>query len=154
MAQSNWVKISDVTNGIVTTLKLRPELEKVMGGTGLRESINEFPTVQVWFVSKDTVSDGGTERATMASGSSKPMRKTSMLYHIDLYTRPRTNLGQDLSELEALIDVIDQVMEDQNRTFFGINGVKAFNHRAEFANFEYNDIKYVGVRWFVNLILF
>ena len=154
MAESTWVKISDITNGIVNTLKMRSELEKVMGGSGLRESINQFPTVQVWFVSKDTTNDGGTERRTMATGSSKPMRKTSLMYHIDLYTRPRTNLGQDLSELEVLIDVIDQVMEDQTRTFFGISGVKAFNHRAEFANFEYNDIKYVGVRWFVNLILF
>lgn len=125
-----------------------------MYGNKLRETIPETPAVQVYFESKDTTSPGGTDRYSMGGAGHAIIRKTTIVIHVDIYVRQRSNIGDEFAAMEELIDEVDDIMERQEGSpYFGIDGVKAYSYRAERVTFEYNKNDYVGVRYFVTLTL-
>lgn len=147
-------KIADLTKGVANELLARPELLRVMSGNEIKETIPDTPSVQVYFQSKQTISPGGNDRISFGAVNRNPIRQTEVLIHCDLYVRQRSNIGDEMAKLEALLDVMDSVMESQNVTpFFGSPGVKSWNFRAERVTFEYNKVDYVGVRYYVTLNL-
>lgn len=127
-----------------------------MSGSDIKETIPETPAVQVYFQTKETVSPGGTDRLTLGGrAAASVIRQTQLVIHVDVYAKQRANIGDEMAKLEALVDVVDAVMELQTGTpYFGIQGVKAYSYRAERVTFEYNKVDYVGVRFFVTLTIF
>lgn len=121
----------------------------------LTESINQYPTIQFYFVSKENSLASQTSKGTFGNQTQNSLRQTTVTFHVDLHVTPRNFINQIYAQTYPLIDEIDLIFEDQiNTPLFGLDGVKAFRYRCEQATFNYNDSVTNGVRWFVEIDLF
>lgn len=142
------ITIIQVCDAIETTLAAAPDL-----GSGATQSMNELsegiadePTVQIYWESSNQDPSGNTDRTTFKAG----VRHTVMNINVDVIARQRRELGEDMGAVARLTDAVVTVLETQdNKPYFGLEGIRAFSWSAERVLFLYGDpeIRYVGSRF-------
>ena len=149
------VSPTSVCNTIANTLW---EIDAVKSGAvqkpgELSEGISDYPTLQVYLESHGQDESGSTDRSSFGGG----VRRTRMTVHVDLYARERRDLGEDMAALLNLVDVVSQKFEEQDdKPYFGLEGIKAFQWDGSRILFTYGDpmVSYVGWRWTITIWLF
>lgn len=150
------VTIAQINTALHNTLSTISGLALSQDYDDLTESLNEYPVMQVYFVSKDNTIASDTSKNTFGSGATgPPIRQTTITFHVDLHVTPRNFINQIFEQTYPLIDAIDLVFEQQyNTPFFGLDGIKAYRYRCEFVNFTYGNVETNGVRWFIEVDVF
>jgi len=117
------VLISDICNGIATTLRTDVDITIVQSYDQLSESINrgDLPLVQVYWESIQWDVTGNTDRTTFGG----KIRTKRAVFHLDLYAATRSHLNENMGDLIAGIDSIIAVLEaEETQPFFGVTGIK------------------------------
>lgn len=119
----------------------------------LREGMQDSPLLQIY---PDTITQdpsGDVDRTTFRA----VVRQSLQVWHLDLYARQRSDLGEDMAILLPLVDAVVDVLEQQDtKPYFGLVGIKAFSWTAQRVNFIYGqpEIGYVGMRFILTLRMF
>jgi hypothetical protein len=120
----------------------------------LTEGMQDIPTLQVyWFSGPKTDPTSGSAQTTFGAG----VRQKSITFHADLYARQRSHIGEDMAALLPLVDAIHNVLESQQKPYFGLAGIKAIESwDPRQVIFEYGDqqINYVGARFVIQVRVF
>jgi hypothetical protein len=148
--------------GRLTTRQMTTAIAAVLDGAGvfkqvqssetLAEGVAETPLVQV-YLEKFDLPETATDRRTFGGrGLEFPRRPRKTRFHVDVYGRQRSQIGQDIATVQDLADQVDASLELQvNKPYFGLTGVEAFTYRAERVVFEYGSVKYAGLRFILEL---
>jgi len=145
------VTIYDTTEAIRSTLEDVAGLAVSTANETLREGMNDLPAIQVYFETLEASLGSQTERKTFGAG----IRSNMWRFHIDVYVKQRSNLGDDMAKVANLTDAVIDVLEAQVDTPpFGLDGLHNFRYTAERVTFTYGDTDttYVGVRFVVSLL--
>ena len=112
----------------------------------LTESIPEVPLIQTYW--SDINLTSGTDRWTMGGGGTKAIKQKVIGFVIDVYVRQRSSIGEDMSAIHRYIDPITDMLENEDdKPYFGNQGIDSFTWSAERSTFSYGDIDYAGIRF-------
>lgn len=151
------VTIVQLNDAIATTLDLVTEIAQVQDLDELREGMNTRAVVQVYPETVDFVATNATDRITMGSVAQKPIRQKEFVFHVDVYARQRSHLGQDLAKVFAIVDPIITKLEAQDaKPYFGNQYIQAWHVSGERVSFKYGDaeVSYAGYRFVITLTVY
>lgn len=152
MSAGDYLYIKDMVKNVADLLWAVPRLKQLQHDNTLTESIPETPMIQVYFENMEIAGAGSTDRTSFGGKLQAPVRETKVTINIDLYTRQRSNIGTDMASIHRYVDEVVKVLEAQNISpFFNLKGVGSFRWRVERAEFDYNNVKYVGLRYVLTL---
>jgi len=114
----------------------------------LTEGVNETPTMQVYPMT------GEPRNETAQSTYGRGIVITDESYAVDIYTRQRSQLAEDMESIVDMIPLVETVLEAQKQKPFGVDGLKAHNWSWDVVTFEYAGIGYAGVRFMINVVMY
>lgn len=120
------------------------------GPASLKESIPDYPAVQVYPDEWDTDNRTGNDRSTFGAG----VRQREVTLFADVFVKPRAVLSEDIIKQVRLSDQIDELLDQQRETLFNESRIKSMKWRGQRATFEENNTSFVGLRYTINLWVF
>ncbi len=144
-----------MTDAVKKVVEGVPRFKQVQANESLAETISEVPLVQIYLERREN-QIGNTDR-TGFGGSRKlsnesPIRVKRTTIFVDVYARQRSNIGDDVAAVQDLADEVDEAFEQlDNKPYFGLEGIGAFKYRLERVTFDYNNVKYAGLRFTLEL---
>jgi len=114
----------------------------------LTEGINDTPLLQVY--PNNGEPDNETAQFTFGRG----LIVNRQAFAMDIYTRQRSQIAEDMKSITEMIPTIETVLEAQKEDPFGLGGIKAFTWRWEAVVFTYAGADYSGIRWTINVMLY
>jgi hypothetical protein len=132
------ITFTEMTTAVALALESSAAFRQVQApGTALQpmgEGIAETPTAQVYLEAMNL-----------------SVRQRKVTLHIDVYARQRSNLADDVTAVQELADVVEEVLESQtHKPYFNLD-IEAFHYRLERVVFEYASVKYSGLRFVLDL---
>jgi len=83
------------------------------------------------------------------------VRQTEFVIHADYYAEQRGHIGEDMAALVDGINTLTDMLEGQDqKPYFGLDGLKAFFWRWDRVTFEYGGVGYVGARYLITVRVF
>jgi hypothetical protein len=151
------ITFTEMTTAVALALESSAAFRQVQApGTALQpmgEGIAETPTAQVYLEAMN-LSATDTDRRTFGGrqhAGLRPVRQRKVTLHIDVYARQRSNLADDVTAVQELADVVEEVLESQtHKPYFNLD-IEAFHYRLERVVFEYASVKYSGLRFVLDL---
>ncbi len=118
----------------------------------LTEAVTNTPTMQFFWEGMDIVSSAGeTDRHTFGGGE----RIKDFNFRVDLYIDRSSSLHKLFGHMLPLTDAINDVFEAQNqKPYFGIDGIKSYSFSCERALVEYGGYTYPVVQWELGIRVF
>ena len=149
---SDTVTLGEICNAIRDTLGEATEVTTKYGYAELRESPQpaDLPMLTIFPENGTCDISGGTD-ATTFSGF---VRQKQFLIYADVIAAQRSNLDEDMENTVDVIDSIINVLEEQNDSFFGLDGIKSFHWRFEKAVYRYGNSVYLGARFGITVRVF
>lgn len=147
--------VRQMVSGVGDLLATHEGFKQVQVNEALSETIAEEALVQIYFQGRRFVKTD-TDRRSFGGRreeGSKPVRVKQTQLHIDIYARQRSQIGQDLSAVQDLFEIADELFETQDhKPFFNLEQVESFTYTSERVTFEVNNVKYSGVRFVLELV--
>lgn len=148
------VPLRVISTAIAATVATSALFKQAQARERLTESISETPLAQIYFESQETSAGGNTDRKTFGNRDQRPIKQSTVIYHIDIYSSQRADIGRDMAAVEDTIDEVDEILDTQERSpFFGVEGIKSFKYRIERVIFDYGNVKYSGARFVITLTI-
>ena len=147
------VTIRAINDAIATTLGTATGMKVTHSYDELKEGIGpgDMPLLQVYFESIDCDKDVETERTTFQG----KVRTKTLTYHADIYCRTRSHIGEDMAKTLEMTDEVVDIFETLDiKEYFDLEGIKAFDWRADRVVFNYADAQYMGVRFVITITVF
>jgi len=146
------ITLAQICDAIESTLDNSTTLTRSQSYDELTEGIHDTPLLQVYPQSGVQDPDGTTDRTTFSA----VVRQTEIVIHADYYAAERgASIGEEMSRLVDGIDAMTEIFEGQDqKPYFGLEGIKAFAWRWERVTFDYGGVSYVGARFFITLRVF
>lgn len=149
------VNLSDICDGIASTVQADTDITTVQSYNELSESLNraDLPLCQVYWESIQWDTTGDSDRATFGAG----IRSKMITIHVDLYAAPRSHLSENMGDLVDGVDSLIAVLEaEETQPFFGTTGIKSWDLQSiDRVVFEYTSgtspVNYMGARIILNL---
>ena len=135
-------QICDAIKGVIGGLT---EVTRSQSYNELTEGVNagDTPLVQVYWQAMAMAPPGRTDRTTFGAG----IRNKELTFHVDVYAQQRAHIGEDMASLVTVFDAILTALEAQDqKPYFGLDGLKAFSVTAQRVTFDYGGAQYVGCR--------
>lgn len=134
-----------ILDAIESTLAANPLLARAMKFDELTEGANDLPMIQVYPEAGEQDAENTNDRTTYGG----KVRITKFTITVDLYARQRSQLGEDMAALVALIDEMQTILDAQGLTLFGLPHIKSFRWSWQRVSFVYGDpqVTYVGARY-------
>jgi len=135
-----------INSGITATLAEVTGVNEVQDYDDLTEGMNNLPAVQVYWEEDDDKSStyGKSDRMTFGGNVGQ-----CFTFHVDVYARRRSNIGQDMAATLPLVDTIDAKIRAQvgSSAPFGV-AIQSFQWEWSRCVFEYGakDRTYMGAR--------
>ena len=145
--------ISEICDGIKDTLFDGVNIVRGQSYDQLTESMNDWPTLQVYPDQNAVDAFQGTDRTTFGGG----IRVKDYIIFADLYARQRSDIAEDMNAVVNAIDFLEGIFEQQNTSpYFGVAGIKNFRWAWRRFNFVLGDpnIQYPGARFTINVRVF
>lgn len=145
--------IAQACKAIADTLSAATGLTYIQNYDTLKDGMQDWPTLQVYW--DDLIQDptGNADRSTFQAG----VRDTVVTILADLYAQQRAHLGEDMAALIPLVDAIRAEFEKQDtKDYFSQHGMQAFQWQARRVTFTYGDpaVSYIGARFTITVRLF
>ncbi len=146
---------ADIIKAVATSMTTTTGVKRVQAYDEITESIPEWPLLQVYAESGevDTGNDE-TDRSSFGAG----VRQTEMVIRVDVYSRRRSNIGEDLKAQMDLIDAIDAKFVQQVKPFFGLENIQAFRWKWERATLLSGKgdgaTEFAGCRFTLTLVIY
>lgn len=145
------ITLAQICDAIESTLDDATTLVRSQSYDELTEGIHDTPLLQVYPESGSQSPPGMTDRHTFQGG----VRQTEFIIHADYYAQQRVNIGEDMAALVDGIDAMTAVFEGQDqKAYFGLEGLKAFSWRWDRVTFDYAGVAYVGARFVITVRVF
>ena len=101
--------LSAICDGIKDTLVDGVNIARGQSYNELTESMNDWPTLQVYPDQNAVDAQQGTDRATFQGG----IRVKDYVIFADLYARQRSDIAEDMSAVVDAIDFLEGIFEDR-----------------------------------------
>ena len=148
------ITLAQICNAIETTLATATTVVRSESYDELTEGIHDLPMLQIYPEGSSQSPPGATDRHTFG-GAGNPVRQTEFVIHADYYARQRAHIGEDMAALVDGIDALQDVLEGQDqKPYFGLDGLKAFSWRWDRVTFVYADVNYIGARFMLLVRVF
>ena len=146
------ITLAQICDAIETTLSAATTITRSESHDELTEGVHDTPLLQVYPESGNQDPSGTTERTTFRAG----VRQTEIVIHADYFAAERgTSIGEEMGRLVNGIDAMTAVFEGQDeKPYFGLDGIKAFAWRWERVTFDYGKVRYVGARFVILVRVF
>lgn len=145
------ITLAQINTAIKDTLETASGILYGQNFDELTESIPDDAILQVYPQSGLADSTTNTDRKTFKG----QVRTKEYLFRCDVYTKQRSDIGEDMGKLLPLIDAVEAVLEQQDvKPYFGLDGIKAFKWMWERVEFEYATLSYVGARFELTITVF
>ena len=111
----------------------------------MNEGIADKRTIQVYLSEFEGAQGSQTDRNTFGKASSAALRKRKYTVKIDIYSRPKSQLGEDISAAENDAYSVIGILEAQDdNPPFGLSGVHTFHWTGKAGVFTYTKVEYWG----------
>lgn len=144
------VTLGEICDAIEATLGAATGIQTTQSYDELKESLNkaDLPLLQVYWESFDMDPSGDTDATTFQG----VVRQKRIVYHADLLAATRgPGLGQEMAKAVDIADAILDVFEEQDTSFFGLDGIKSWSVSAIRGKFPYAAIDYLGVQFVITV---
>jgi hypothetical protein len=142
---------TQITKSIRDTLASAKGMNRAESGQEITESIPDVPLLQVYFETEDTDGSGNTGQTTFRAG----VRVSHVTVHTDVYVSQRAHIDQDIAACEAMAEEVRSILADQKiKPYFGLDGLQAFQWRAQRVTFTYGAVDYSGIRFVIEVYVF
>lgn len=147
------ITYGNISKAVGNTLKAASVFKNFQQWDELTEAVpGGFPFGRC-YPDEGNVDYGGesVDRSTFQVG----VRATQMTMTIDCYVRVRSQLKTDITAQINLVDAVDAVLvAQQNKPFFGLEGIQAFNWSWQRVTYVHEKTSYTGVEFKLSLIVF
>ena len=132
------------------------DIVQLAGEGDIEEGVAETPTIQVY------PTEGDSQTFTFSAR----VQSHDLTVTVDIYVSERANIGEDLQNVVRIADEMIDVLQDEQEKgttaspLFDLvdttDGpiIKNLNWRWEFVSFEYANIRYVGIRFVLELMIY
>ena len=144
------ITLAQICNAIETQLMTATGLSYTQSYNELKEGMNDWPMLQVYWDGSNQDPGGNADRSTFHAG----VRQTDITVFADLYACPRRDIGEDMAALLPLVDAVVNVLEAQKNPNFGLLGIKGFNWSAQRVIFRYGETDFMGARFTIRIKVF
>lgn len=143
---------AQVNDGIAAGLAAIPQFAPgagvVQSYAAMMEGISETPTIQVYFDNIIGDSAGNNDRATFGGGGGAVVRRRVWVFHIDVYTVERNQIGQDMARVYPASELVEDYLDRQiQEPYFGVAGIKSLKWTGQRVTFVYASSKFAGIRY-------
>lgn len=132
-----------VRNGVTATVQDYSELS---------EAINDMPTIQCY--PETGQSTAGVGQVKVGFGSDSGAYQKAWAINVDIYARQRSHIGEDMAALLPLIDAVIDVLEAEEKPYFGQSAIRGMTYQWNRVTFEYGGARYVGARFSVEVTVY
>lgn len=142
------ISIYNATEAIRSTLA--GAVDRATANETLTDGMNDLTAMQVYFERAEASAGSNTDRVTFGAA----IRRSLWTFHVDVYARQRSHIGEDMAAVVNTADAVIDLLETQTTGApFGLAGIKTFRWTAERATFVYGDpeLRYAGVRFIIVL---
>ncbi len=147
------VTYAQINDAIESTLGAAVGLARSQSYDELTDGMTDTPTLQVYWQRDDTDPQGSTSMTAFRTG----VQQVDIIFHVDLYARQRSHIGDDMRVLYDVMQEVREVLEGETtKPYFGLAGIQAFRWSSERVTFEYGDpaLPYVGARYVIAVRVF
>ena len=143
------ITLAQICNAVETTLS--PAVTYTQSYNELKEGLNDWPMLQVYWDGSNQDPGGNADRTTFKA----VVRQTDIVIFADLYGTPRRDIGEDMAALLPLVDAVIDILEAQDgKPYFGLDGLKGYNWNAQRVIFRYGETDFVGARFTIRFRVF
>jgi hypothetical protein len=136
--------LATICDAIAEALSSATGLKRTFSYDEIKEGIPETPLLEVYPESGEP--DGQSYGKYYAE---------QIVIHADLYARPRSNMGEDLSVMvtktDAILTLLRQAAPQAAGTVFGVASITGFSWSWKRQIFEVSQNKYLGARFIFTL---
>jgi len=148
------ITLAQICDAIESTLDDATTVVRSESYDELSDGVQDTPLLQVYPENGLQSAGGATDRHTFGGGGD-PARQTELTIHADYYARQRSHIGEDMAALVNGIDALQDVLEGQDqKPYFGLEGIRAFSWRWDRVVFEYAGVQYMGARFILTVRVF
>lgn len=147
------ITYAQINDAITQTIGVAEGLHRSQSYDELTDGMTDTPTLQVYWQQDTTDPQGSTSMTTFRTG----VQQASMVFHVDLFVRQRSHIGEDMKVLYEVAQAVRETLEAETvKPYFGLAGIEAFSWTAERVTFEYGDpsLPYVGARFTLTIRVF
>src|SRR5512139_962325 len=98
------ITLAQVCNAVETTLA--PAVTYTQSYNELKEGLNDWPMLQVYWDASNQDPGGNADRTTFKA----VVRQTDITIFADLYGTPRRDIGEDMAALLPLVDAVIDIL--------------------------------------------
>jgi len=143
--------ISGILGDLKDTFAESDYLEEVLKHSEIKESITDYPMLQIYVQHGEQDPTGTADRSTFGA----QQRQTRLVIHMDYYAQPRSHIGEDMERLVDGIDEISAIIEAQDKKpYFGSEAIKSFSWNWDRVEFVYGNNNYVGARFYLRVRIY
>lgn len=142
--------LDQLVNGVHDTLAAASSLvrDQSQAEDEITEGIHDYPLLQTWMAENlGTDYTGDTDRVTLSGEHSIK----EYLVHSDLYIEQRAHVGEAMGQLLVTINEIEDILDTQSYSLFGLNFVTSMRWSWRQVTFEYGGALYTGARFFITV---
>lgn len=147
------ITLLQICDAIRDTLGAAVGMKRKQSADELTEGIHrgDTPLLQVYPEEGSCDPSGATDRTSFQGG----VRQKVILFHVDVYARQRSHIGEDMGEMLTIADAVFDVLEIQNtKPYFNLEGIKAFSWRWKRMPFQYGETDFMGFRLYLTIYVF
>lgn len=140
--------LADLCDGIATALGAVSGIS-AWSYDEVGEAIPSTPLLMVYPES------GSLENETGQYAFRGAQRLNRITIYVDVVTRPRSNMAEDMKSVVAYHDLItDELDKQKTGSAFGVTGAKAFTYSWRRVQFDYGGADYVGLRYELEFMVY
>jgi hypothetical protein len=142
--------LDELVNGVNDALAAAASLvrDQSQAEDEITEGIHDWPLLQTWLAENvGTDYTGDTDRVTLSGKHSIK----EYLVNSDLYVEQRAHVGQAMGTLLSTVNEIEDILDTQTYSLFGLDFVTSMRWSWRQVTFEYGGVSYTGARFAITV---